>query len=75
MASYNDGLSTIYDIMEQKDQLWLFMASSDDLKGTRCCISSSQYRIQKEACDWLYVNWKNLVFLCWNENNWQVHIL
>jgi hypothetical protein len=49
MASYNDGLSTVYDIMEHKDQLWSFMASSDGVKGTRCCISSSQQCIQKES--------------------------
>jgi len=33
MAAYNIGSSTIYDIRKQKDQLRLFLASSENVKG------------------------------------------
>jgi hypothetical protein len=32
-ASYNVGLSIVYDIMKQKDQLQLYLASGDNVKG------------------------------------------
>ena len=32
-ASYNVGLSTAHDIKKQKDQLQLFVASGDSVKG------------------------------------------
>jgi len=32
-ASYNIGLSTVYDVTKQKDQLQLFVASGDHMKG------------------------------------------
>jgi hypothetical protein len=28
-----------------------------------------------ETCDWTRDNWESYVFMWWNENTWQVHIL
>jgi len=33
VTSYKFGLSTIYDIKKQKNQLWSFMASNESVKG------------------------------------------
>ena len=33
VASYNIGLSAVYDIKKQKDQLQLLMVSSESVKG------------------------------------------
>jgi hypothetical protein len=33
MASYNTDLSAVHDVKKQKDQLWLFVESSESVKG------------------------------------------
>ena len=63
MASYNIGLSTIYAIKKQKDQLWSCMASSENVKdlfkwqtlvqlNKICIISAVEQDMYKEMHRW-----------------------
>ena len=89
LASYNTGLTTVYDIKQQKEKLWLFIALSKSMNDV------FKWEISKEAklapLDKALYKWftamgskgktvtgpmiiKIAVLLWRNGNNWQVHI-
>jgi hypothetical protein len=88
--SHNMGLSSICDVKKEKDQLWSFMESSEivkDLLKWQAWTEPKLMQLDKalykwfttvclewKMCDWDY-NWNGGVFLWWNKNDWQVHIL